>query len=186
MRIFSYAFIFLLLISSVGCKQPVQDKYTDQLDSAITVIEAAQEAAMAISKEKLEAMDPVYQAYNEFFTNEYDDMTDTAFYFNQLRDLLDCTKYVGRSLNGIEGWREELAITLKQLQDLKHDYENGLLPIEDVQTYLNNELFAVYQINQSIQKNVGMASACIRKYNTLTSVLDSARMDWLSKQSADE
>ena len=182
MRYFAYTLFVLLTITAFGCKTEIKDQYTDQIDSAIAVIEAAQQAANALPVEKLKKVKPVYAKYVEFFSNEYDDLSDTSFYMNELQDMANCNKYIGRTANEINGWRDELDVTLKQLQDLKHDYAAGLIPVEELQTYLNNELFGVYQINGSIQKNVGSASNCLNNFNALTNVLDSVRQEWLARQ----
>ena len=180
-------FLFsVLLISSVSCKQKIVDKHTAQLDSAIAVIEAAQLAASSISMEKLMQVKPVYAGYVKFFTEEYDDFSDTSFYMNELNDMARCNKYVGRSVDGLDGWKKELDLTHVQLRNLKQDYENGLLPEEELVTYLNNELFATYQINSQIQKNVGMASDCLRNFKELTDVLDSVRVAYLAEKAESE
>lgn len=186
MRFISYFTFGILLISAFGCQKKIADKYTEQLDSAIAVVEAAQAAAQAISIEKLEQVKPVYKKYMTFYTNEYNEYNNLDFYRNELEELGQCNKSIERTLSNIESWRNELDVTLKQLKNLKHDHENGLIDTNDLQTYLNNELFATYQINSSIQKNIGMASGCLGNFKDLTDVLDSVRLEWLETNADNE
>ena len=186
MRLISFFTFGILLISAFGCQQQVEDKYTEQLDSAIAVIEAAQLATNAISKDKLEHVKPVFEKYQEFFANEYDDYENLDFYRNELADLGQCNKSIEHTLENLQAWKKELATTLKQLTDLKHDYQNGLIEADELQTYLNNELFATFQINKNIQKNIGVASNCLGNFKALTDVLDSVRLAWIEENTDNE
>ena len=140
----------------------------------------------AHSREKIETVKPVYEAYQEFFKNEYDEYDNLDFYRNELGELGQCNKSIERTLENLDIWKNELTLTLKQLTDLKHDYQNGLMEAGELQTYLNNELFATFQINKNIQKNIGVVSNCLGNFKALTDVLDSVRLEWIDANTSNE
>jgi hypothetical protein len=173
--------ISILLFAAWGCKNTIEDKNTQQIDSAIAVIEGAQQAINALDSAEVARLNKVYDAYNTFFVEEYTDVNNREFYTGPLSELADCRKRLIRTAMAFQGWKKELERVHEQLSTLRHDYANQLIEKEDFEKYLSTEMATAEKINSEVTKNVGLVSMCMRNHKALSTKLDSARAAWLAQ-----
>lgn len=175
-----FLFIALFGILAVGCKNEISNKHTAELDSAIAVIQADLEGAQSLNTDKLEAQLKVYDEFFDFYSNEYNDISQSEFYTHELADMAECRKYTRKTHGMLNKWTKELELTLKQLKGLKHDYANNLMPEDEFLAKFQIEFQASYAIHADIQKYMGRAFSCNRNFEELTHKLDSAKTAFLS------
>jgi hypothetical protein len=178
-----FLILAVLAISIWGCNTEIEDENTAKIDELIGVVEGAQKAIQALDSTEVARMRDVYSAYYDFFSNEYDDISNKSFYTSSLADMAECYKRLNGTTMGLKAWEQELDRVHTQLTTLRHDYANGLVTADDFEVYLGNEASATNAVNNEITKNVGMVSMCMRNHKALSAKLDSARTDWLAQQS---
>lgn len=182
-RYFAHVVFLTLLIAAVGCNPQTADKNTRQLDSLLSVLDGAKKAAMAVSKDNLDSLMPLYNEYYAFFKNEYKpDSPDAEFFTHQLDDMQRCRKYTGKTASGLTSWRAQIDTAIKKVTALKHDYEHELWTSKEFQEHLNVEWQATYIANRNVQKYLGLAAKCARNSTELFRQLDSAKTAYLQQQ----
>ena len=177
-----FFFFTLLLICAWGCNKAVEDQNTERIDSVLAVVEGAQKVMNTLDSNNVVQLRNVYNAYYDFFSNEYGDISNKDFYTSSLADMAECNKRLTRTVMSFQGWKGELNRVHNQLSTLRHDYSYGLIEQEYFETYFNNESIAAGTINDEISKNVGMVSICMRNHKELSTKLDSARTAWLAQK----
>ena len=179
-------FVFsALFAASVGCNKQIEDKRTAQLDSIIDVMEVAHRSLTALDSAKLHKLNEVYDAYADFFKNDFDDLSNPEVYSIALNDLGTCIKRVSNTVKSYGQWKEELENSIKQLKSLRHDYAHQLLEKEEFEEYFYAEAANSAHLNEEINENVGPCSYCTRTYPELSAKLDSIRRAYLAKKEND-
>ncbi len=173
----------LLIAASWGCNKQIEDKNTEKIDSLLAIVEADIKVMDALDSAEVARMRKIYNAYYDFFSNDYDDISNRDFYTSTLADMGECNKRLNNTALSIGVWKEELENAHKQLTTLRHDYSNGLLKEEEFEKYLFNEMVATARINEEVTENAGTVSMCLRKHKDNSAKLDSARTAWLAQQS---
>jgi hypothetical protein len=185
MRIIVFSLLSILFATTIGCNNQIEDKRTAQIDSIIDVMEGAHRALTAIDSAHLAKLKEVYDAYVDFYSNEYDDVSNAEFYTNELGDMAICRKRISTTVSSYGQWQRQLEKSILQLKTLRHDYAHGLLDSAEIEQYLYDEAFESATLNKEVTKNVGSASWCFRNHRELSAKLDSARAAFLAQKNND-
>lgn len=162
-----------------GCQQTISDKNTAAVDSTLAVLRVAKNITEAINVDEITRLHEQYQGYYAFFSNEYTDLSNKDFYTHELMDMAECTKRMGISKQQISNWNNELDEAIERLEQLRHDYANGLINETEFQTFFNQEKLPAANVNHEVDENIGSVSACLRNHDYLVAKLDSAKAAFL-------
>lgn len=173
-------FLFGLGIFSCQHKK-IEDNNTKLLDSLITVAFVDMNYVLALDTVKMEVMKPVYDEFFEYFTRDNFDSENPDLYFNELSELAQCRKYLGRIIGKVAMWRELTELNHKQLVNLREDYSNGLMTEEEFNLALGEEWPALEKTHKQIAKNVIGFVNCQDRFDALTTRLDSIRLEYLMR-----
>lgn len=173
---------FVLLSTAFGCKKEIIDQHTSTLDSLITLVDADIKQVKNLDFERTKSISVEVDAYMNFFAGEYENLDNQSFYINELGDLANCQKYTGRILSKYDKWLPKLEENKKQLEDLLHDYKNGIVKGENFDIAFGTEAKIAVETHKDIDKNMKGINYCLEQYQALTASLDSARTDYLNSK----
>lgn len=182
MKYFLIVLGIAFMLGNSACQSKVGDANTQSIDSAMAVLHSAVEIIEGINTADIEPLRVKYQAFHDFFTNEYDDISNRDFYTHELMDMAECTKFFSLSTKELAHWQHEGEEISERLEKLKHDYVNQLISEIEYKTWLADEYREAAHYYKEFQENVGGISVCMRNSEALVAKLDSAKTAFLAAQ----
>jgi hypothetical protein len=176
MRILHFFFLPFLIGLAFGCNRPIVDDNTRLMDSLYVIIENDYNMVFRLDSNRIAAIKPVIDAYMKFFTVEHFDTAKREFYLNEISALASCQKYSSRLENKTGFLQSEVAISKTQMENLRHDYQYGIISGKEFDEALRQEVNHFMKVHQQISKNVNGMMICLDNFDQLTAKLDSARI----------
>ncbi len=180
-KLFALTGLLTLFVAAIGCKNINATKQTIQLDSIVEILEADKQVVQLLSETPLQSQINVYKEFYDFYSNEYDDLSNSEFYTHELDQMQLCFKYTKKASLEIDNWNKELNKSIVQLNGLKHDFEKSLITEDEFMHYLDTEVQVSSTLHKDVQKYAGTVSTCIRNYGELTFKLDSVRTEFKNR-----
>jgi len=166
----------LLALTSIGCKNQIEDKKTDQLDSIINLLVEQKANLEALDQSKISKMSEVYDGYLSFFQTEFDSIENAMEILPLIDKLGGCAKKVNKVQGNFSVWRHELEESIEKFKALRHDYSNKLISKEELSIYLTQEVMANAELERGFKKHFEGVNDCVTSFKTLTDKLDSIRV----------
>lgn len=157
------ATLFLALGS--GCRHPTDPVLLSALDSLILRTDSLMDGLDTIDLIFCDQMDSVFRTQRDPLEALLRDTLarDQAVAIGNYYRAMD--RSLGRVRGKTKGVRDELSVTREQLEDLRHDIDNGLLPEGPRKTYFEQERLTVDQLAQSVQVILNSYRTATREWN---------------------
>lgn len=145
--------LFIVCLSALACSRPdfkAELRHVNQLDSLYAELQT-EYAALAQIKQQDSAM-KVINADLDFFKDKFDETNRATFredvaWISNYRSIRKLVKGAGENMKLAS---KELAISAKQLKDLRQDLEEGNAEEEKVKGYIETERNALNLIGKSL------------------------------------
>lgn len=165
---------FLWSMMHTACTPPADPARMHTLDSLITVTDRLRTVVNAIDLAVYQRMDSVFRTQREAIEARFNDtlVKESAMVLGNYHRAM--TKSLGRVLKNHAPLQGDLATSQKQLQDLHHDFERGLLPEKPQHTYLSQEKLILGELARnvsSLERSAGTASRAWRHRAKVDSLL---------------
>jgi len=155
----------LLLAIGSGCRQPSDPALVSALDSMMIHTDSLLAGLDTIDLARCDQMDSVFRTQRTPLEDLLRDTLakDQAVAIGNYYRAMD--RSLGRVRGKTEGVRNELLAAREQLEDLRHDIDNGLLPEGPRTTYFEQERLVLDQLAQSVQVIVNSYRTATREWN---------------------
>lgn len=155
----------LLLALGSGCRQPSDPALVSALDSMMVRTDSLIAGLDTIDMARCDHMDSVFRSQRTPLEDLLRDTLakDQAVAIGNYFRAMD--RSLGRVRGKTKGVHAELLTSRKQLEDLRHDIDNGLLPEGPRATYFEQERLVLDQLAQSVQVIQNSYRTATREWN---------------------
>ena len=144
-----------------ACTPPPDPTRMRSLDSLLTMTDSLQAVVNGIDVDVYRRMDSVFRAQRDGIEARFNDtlVKGSAMILGNYHRAMN--KSLGRVLKHRPTLQVELATSRKQLTDLRHDLDRGLLPDGPQHTYLQQETMILGELARNVtalERSAGTAS----------------------------
>jgi len=177
----SSIFLCLIILMSWGCAD--HSAHLETLDKLEAQLAEADSVFIAWPTEAMEAQRVGVNERLDLVTDLYDNLGDTmdmdlGDYLSKFKGTGKIFKRFGPTYHRLT---DGLATGKKQLEDLRHDLEQGVLGADDAQRFVSDEQRAIGDLHLEITRLDTLIKRSMERYDAMVSKVDSVILDLESR-----
>jgi len=158
-----YTLILGLVITSYGCQQPLVEKQLAEIDSLANRIDNIEALVLEINVDSLSKYSKQMSADLKTLHDYYQDTIswEKAKFLSSYHRI---NKAFGKYIDKSYWYTEEIEFSKKQLADLKHDLEKGIIVPDSFSTYFSVEIKSTEDLGKMTSDEIARIKKLIIKY----------------------